>query len=406
LLSTKDGKYSFHVIKYDTTLIGATVQGFDNSGIWNTIRDAMNWRNIKLYYMSGYAWSTAGQTNTAHFSGVRYMWDPAWVDSNGRPVASGSLAAGNPAIPAGSTLETQAQADTHRDAAIKALNDMQVWLAGKGYFTAWNYGAGPTTASALETRSQYETNPIQPDPTSVYDYRTAPQMSGFAVTSDTESKGYEYELTANPTKNIRLSVNASQSTAVRRNIGGPVLDELVSYMDTVMAGPGGDLIRFNSDYSAANQLRADWTGWRGQYTLLKLQENAAASELRKWRYNLTANYSFDHGFLKGVQVGASYRWQDKVVIGYPTIPNATNPTLASFDLTKPYYGPSEDAIDLKLSYERKITSKLNWKIQLNVYNLGKNDKLIPITVEPDGQTWAAARIAPVQEWQLTNSVSF
>ena len=94
------------------------------------------------------------------------------------------------------------------------------------------------------------------------------------------------------------------------------------------------------------------------------------------------------------------------MIGYPVVPNPTNPTLASFDLTKPYYGPSEDAIDLWVSYERKLTNKINWRIQLNVYNVGKKDKLIPISVEPDGHTWAAARIAPVQEWQLTNTLSF
>jgi len=226
------------------------------------------------------------------------------------------------------------------------------------------------------------------------------------VTADTHSKGYEIEFTANPTRDWRLAFNAAQTTAVRSNVGGPALDGLVNYMDTLFAGPGGDLVRFNSDYSAANELRQDWTGWRGQYTLLKLQQGSAAPEIRKWRYNVVTNYSFSHGMFKGVGAGAGYRWQDKVIIGYPVIPNATNPNLASFDLTKPYYGPSEDAIDLWLSYERKLTSKINWRVQLNVYNVGKSDKLIPISVEPDGHTWASARVSPVQEWQLTNTFSF
>ncbi|MEO6002944.1 MAG: TonB-dependent receptor plug domain-containing protein [Opitutus sp.] len=402
LLSTKDGKYSFRAVKYETSIVGATVQGFDNSGIYGNIRDAMNWRNIKVYYMSAYAWSTAGQTNLNHYTGQRYLWDAAWVGANGRPVASGALAAG----PAGSHLETQAEADARRDVAIKGLNNAQIWLAGKGYFQAWNYGAGPTTQAALQTRGEYETSPKQPDPASVYDYRTAPVLQGFAVTSDTASKGYEFEFTGNPTPNWRIAFNAAKTTAVRSNVGGAVLDELVGYMDNLMAGPSGDLVRFNSDYSPGNELRAGWAGWRGQYTLLKLQENTAASELRKWRYNFITNYRFDHGFVKGVGVGAGYRWQDKVVIGYPTIPNPTNPALASFDLSKPYYGPAEDALDLWLGYERKLTRKINWRIQLNVYNVGKNDKLIPISVQPDGKTWAAARVSPVQEWMLTNTFSF
>jgi outer membrane receptor protein involved in Fe transport len=400
LLSTKDGKYSFRVVRYETSLAGATTQ-LDNSGIYGTIRDALNWRNIKTYYMSAYAWSTAGQTNLTPYTGQRYLWDPVYIDlTSGRPVASGALASG----PANSRLETVAEANTRRDAALKAINDMQVFLAGKGYFSAWNYGAGPTTQSALQTRGQYESNPILPDPNSVYDYRTAPLMSGFAVTADTQSKGYEFELTANPTPNWRVSFNASQTTAVRTNVGGPVLDELVGYLDKMLAGPAGDLVRFNSDYSASNELRQAWLPWRGQYTLLKLQEKTAASELRKWRYNFVSNYSFNQGLLKGAGIGGSYRWQDKVVIGYPVIPGTGG--LASFDLSKPYYGPTESSFDAWVSYEHRLTKKINWKVQLNGRNLfGKND-IIPISVEPDGKTWASVRIAPNREWFVTNTFTF
>ena len=99
--------------------------------------------------MSAYAWSTAGQTNLNPYTGQRYLWDPVYVDNTtGRPVASGALASG----PANSRLETVTEANTRRDAAIKAINDMQVFLAGKGYFSSWNYGAGPTTQSALQSR--------------------------------------------------------------------------------------------------------------------------------------------------------------------------------------------------------------------------------------------------------------
>ncbi|HEY1794389.1 MAG TPA: TonB-dependent receptor plug domain-containing protein [Opitutaceae bacterium] len=406
LLSTKDDRFSLRVTKYDTMETGTTVPGFNNSGIYGTIRDALNWRNIKLYDLSGYAWSTAGQAPQPNYSGSRYGWDPVWVDSNGNDVASGTLPGSSPLVPPGSTLETQSQALAQEDAAIAAINNMQTWLANKGYFAAWNYGPGPTTASALETKSQELANPIQPDTASVYDYRTAPLLQGFAVTDDTESKGYEFEATANILPNWRVAFNAAKTQAVISNVGGSALDDLVSYMDTLMAGPAGDLIRFNSDYSAANELREDWSAWRGQYTLLKLEQGTDAPELRQWRYNLITNYTFNRGFLKGTGIGGGYRWQDKVIIGYPVIPNATNPALASFNLSEPYYGPALGYVDLWASYEHKITKKVDWRIQLNVYNVGKKDGLIPISVEPDGHTWAAARIAPVQEWQLANSFTF
>ena len=102
----------------------------------------------------------------------------------------------------------------------------------------------------------------------------------------------------------------------------------------------------------------------------------------------------------GVGVGGSYRWVDKVIIGYPV------KTGGSFDLSQPYYGPEEDAVDLWASYEHKVTNKINWRIQLNVRNAFAQDTLIPISVEPDGKTWASVRVSPNQEWFVTNTFSF
>ncbi len=416
LLSTKDSKYSLHVVKYQTSVANATAP-LDLKGLADTVVQGLKFRNVFLYQMSNYTWGSReasyGVTPTA---GQRFFWTPAYLDANGRPVADLN---GAPApVPAGATLETQAQADSHRDASIRAWNDIQKFLDAKGFFPAWNFT--PTTLSALTDRATYESTltlagstdglPIpaaQYMPvTSTLSSYSSTRPSGLAVTSDTKSEGYEFEFTANPMPNWRLTFNAAKTTAVRSNVGGPDLAALVAYLDTQMAGFAGDMRQFNGNYVAGNEVRQNWANWRGQYTLLKLQEGAAASELRKWRYNVITNYTFDHSFLKGVGVGAGYRWQDKVVIGYPTIPNPSNPAVASFDLTKPYYGPSEDALDLWVSYERKLTKKIDWRIQLNVYNVGKNDGLIPISVQPDGHTWAAARIAPVQEWMLTNTLSF
>lgn len=183
-----------------------------------------------------------------------------------------------------------------------------------------------------------------------------------------------------------------------------MLDDLVAYMDDQIAGVAGDMRQFNGSYSANNEVRQNWANWRGQYTLLKLQEGSAASELRKWRYNVVTNYGFTEGRLKGFGFGGSYRWQDDVIIGYPVIPGTGGQ--ADFDLSKPYRGPSEDAIDLWLNYERRLSKKIQWKIQFNVRNAFEDDGLIPISVQPDGKTWAAVRVKPAQEWFITNSFLF
>ena len=46
-----------------------------------------------------------------------------------------------------------------------------------------------------------------------------------------------------------------------------------------------------------------------------------------------------------------------------------------------------------------------WNIQLNVTNVGEGNKLIPVTVEPDG-TPATYRIAPHQYMTLSNTFKF
>lgn len=411
LLSTKDGNYTLRVLRYETSVNGAATSLGSSGQVGQIVQQGLKWRNVFLYKLGVYDWATRNQWAT------RNTW-------GGQPNPQ------NPSVTIGAdTTLTAAQGRTLEDAAIKKWNEAQAWLDQRGFFGAW--GFQPQALSVLTDRSTYETaagGPTAPDPASqyapnpanVFSYvATAPQ--NFTVAADTKSKGYEIEFTANPLPNWRIAFNAAKTTAVRSNVGGPELAEYVDYIDNLLSAPIGTLTDSqgrNRTFTVGNlpqfgnsnlSLVANvWNPWRGNYTLLKQQENADAPEIRKWRYNVITNYTFRHGFLKGVGVGAGYRWQDKVVIGYPVvIPDPVNkPAVAVFDLTKPYYGPAEGYADLWVSYQRKVTKKINWKIQLNVYNVGKDNKLIPISIEPDGVTWAGARVAPVQEWLLTNTFSF
>jgi len=398
LLSTKDGKYSLRALRYETSVANASIQSNIVTLVGNPVQQGLRFRNVFLYKLGNYPWDSREAPQD------RNNWQPAYVDSSGKIVAAGNVAT----PPAGATLQTQAQADAMRDASIRAWNDIQKYLTAKGYFNYWGYT--PTTPSALTDRATYEANGLSPtpDPSTVtaYLYPAPGGPQGLTMTGDTLSKGYEFEFTANPTRNWRISFNASETTAVRSNVGGAALAEFVDYMDTQMAGIAGEMRQFSGGYGVSNLVRTNWASQRAQYTLLSLQQGASASEIRKWRYNIITNYSFHEGMLKGAGVGASYRWQDKVVIGYPVIPNPTNAALGSFDLTKPYYGPSENALDLWASYEHRLSAKVNWKIQLNVRNAFGKNKLIPTSVEPDGTTWAAVRIAPGRDWFVTNTFSF
>ncbi|MBN2069487.1 MAG: TonB-dependent receptor [Opitutales bacterium] len=435
LLSTKDGRYSFRAIKYETNMTGVSVD-MNTNALSSTVAGGLAWRNVFLYRLSSYTWDTREDPYKEDYGEgyTRNTWHPAWIDNDtGRPVAGYGNTWNpehdpsdegyddlNPA-PENAYFETREQAIEHRDAVINAWNDIQRYLEALGYFDAWNYT--PTTTSALTDRSTYEAAMTSVGPTSIlglgghgtadipaaqyipventvgtYGTRSNP---GFAVTSDTASEGYEFEFTANPTDNWRISFNASKTTANRFNVGGEVLDSFVNYMDEQMSGIAGDMRRWNGDFGS--EIRTDWFSWRNNYTLLKLNENAAASEIRKWRYNIITNYSFSEGLLKGAGVGCAYRWQDKVIIGYPVLPGEGY--IANYDLENPYYGPTEDGFDFWISYERPITEKIGWKIQLNVRNAFQDEGLIPISTQPDG-SYASVRIRSGQEWTLTNSFTF
>ncbi len=231
-------------------------------------------------------------------------------------------------------------------------------------------------------------------------------MNSVAVTGDTLSRGTEFELAAQPIEGLEVSINASKTSAKRLAIGKAYSDwidkRIVDY-----AGPMGDMRLWGNgnwalDVGSGGTVRDKFQNETlPAYKLALALDNSNVSELRPWRFNTTANYSFKTGRLKNANVGGSYRWQDKQVTGY-----RLNSTLDGYDVNNPHYGPTDDAIDLWMGYQTKIFSdRVKWRIQLNVRNLFASDTLIPVTVQPDGSP-GAYRIAEPRVITLSNAFEF
>lgn len=245
-----------------------------------------------------------------------------------------------------------------------------------------------------------------------------------AVTGNTESEGCEMELTARPITGLDISVNVAKTKAKR-------LDLAASYVSWVeerwkyYQGPAGDMLFWgggnwalpaNSSGTVRSKFGMEFMP--NYYTSLALS-GAQVSELRPWRVNVVANYRFAKDtFLKGFNVGAGYRWQDKQTIGYPVVnPDAAttgyyNQTASDLrnsdeyvDIANPFKGPSEESIDLWIGYERKLTDRIDWRIQLNVRNAFGSKDLIPVTWNPDN-TPGTYRIPEPTTWSLTNTFTF
>ena len=240
--------------------------------------------------------------------------------------------------------------------------------------------------------------------------------------SDLESTGTEYELTANPLPNWRITINASKAEAVNTNVLSSWDDYIEKNID----------FWFDGNYELYDTPAMDYWSYRGFYDIVqtpgntmsvsgrlgnsygqevlskyyqaKAAEDQLVSELRRWHVNIVTNYTFTEGPLKGVGIGGAYRWMDKSTIGYYPKYNETEKAWLD-DLDKPIYGPTEDYLDFWVSYQRDITEKINWSIQLNIYNLFPDDSFIPIQANPDG-TIAQVRIPGETTWSISNVFRF
>ena len=360
LIETKDGRFSVRVNRYETAARNAGSSGLGGAWFLGTSQAwAGNWANIFEFDLGGSTLATQGQGDQG-----RYNYSPG-------------------------PGETQDQAATRERAAVGAWRTWQKKIDPR-FYKAWGIAFDPNVAPISQLRGDLG----------------ASTPNGFTLTEDSLSKGYEIEVTAQATRNWRFSANAAKTDARRANIGGAALADFVSkYEDALRNTAAGDLRIW---YGGAGNDTAlfQWNSNVGsEFTSRKLQEGTNVPELREWRFNAISNYDFTEGRLKGVSIGGGLRWQDTVVIGYSPLAGKTASEV-SFDIGNPYRGPTETNIDLWLGYGRKnVFRGIDWRVQLNVRNVGQHDSLIPVTTQPNGQA-AGFRIAPVETWSVSNVFKF
>lgn len=374
VINTLDDKVSLKVNWYETTVKNAALDNFGGTYmIWGAEAWAQSfaWANLQRGRSGGWADFTNG-------------YDPQGIVAMTTPVG-------------GWTPEQTAYAQAVGDAISQAYFDTAL---PADWYQLWNINI-----ASLEDVAPGGNTP----------FLTGTQPPGLTITGDTLSKGVEYELAAQPIRGLNLAINAAKTDARRLNMAESLVDWVETrwavYNTPVMyngqqVGVIGDVRFWNGGYSPGESLRGKFgREFMGPYWLYRIQENSSVPELRPWRFNVIANYSFGEGVLHGFNVGGSYRWQDKQVIGYPVLPGATFDDPRAFDLKHPYMGPSERNIDLWVGYSRRLSEKVDWRIQLNIRNLFADDALIPVTVQPDGSP-AVSRIPDLTSWTLTNTFSF
>ncbi len=225
--------------------------------------------------------------------------------------------------------------------------------------------------------------------------------TGLTSTADTQSKGVEYELSVQPTKNWSVMINASEQTAQNTNLAGS-LKEYVAARKAHWDGPAGDIRMWWGGGSSSIGAQFNQLFYSG-YQLALQQEGTNVPEMRPWRFNLVSTYRFTEGRMNGVHVGGSLRWEDEVAIGYPVFTDTDGQD--KFRIESPYWGPSRENFDLWAGYTRKLNDGKKWRIQLNLRNAFAKDELIPITVQGDGAP-GTFRLPNSRQWTLTNTLEW
>lgn len=218
-------------------------------------------------------------------------------------------------------------------------------------------------------------------------------------TYDLKSKGVEFEAVYNPMSNWRIALNLAKQETLQTNTGTTTLQFIQER--AALWSQTGDL---PTTPSFSSNVRIDAKALLANYYRVAARDGSTLPEVAKWRANLLTNYQFAHGVFKGFGVGGAYRWEDRVGAGYQTYLDTTL-GIYRIDAAKPFWAPRQDRVDAWLSYERRLSKKVNWKIQLNVRNLADVDPLVPIYYNPDGQV-ATARITEGRRWDLMTRFEF
>jgi hypothetical protein len=224
-------------------------------------------------------------------------------------------------------------------------------------------------------------------------------------TVTTISKGTELELNAQPMRNWNVTLNYSTTNATHSAID-PATAGLMANFHAFFDGPGGQLRMWGNGGGVGNQIGTNWNNNVYNPYLTEIASvGQRAPDLPPWNLNLISTYSFDRGPIKGVLVGGGFRDEGSRILGYHYLATLNN-GLGGLDVSNPWNGPTESHVDLWLGYQRRVfANKINWRIQLNVYNVGQSTTLKPAQYEPDGSL-ALARIENGMTWQLTNSFTF
>lgn len=212
---------------------------------------------------------------------------------------------------------------------------------------------------------------------------------------DVDSDGYEVSLTANVTKNWRLSFNYSTTDSVSSNIAPEIqvwaaaeIPFFQSFDQSILVSTGDTIAQEIARWQLANENELSVAG---KSTIGNREEKLSA----------VSSYSFREGFFKGLNVGGTVRYQGKNVLGFSTLTNET------------VFGNGFTRADAFVGYNFRGSQRFRFlkdlRLQLNVQNVfDQQTPLINRFANINAEVLVANRVVPQEPrtWRLTASYTF
>ncbi|MCX6955970.1 MAG: hypothetical protein NTV51_27845 [Verrucomicrobia bacterium] len=196
-------------------------------------------------------------------------------------------------------------------------------------------------------------------------------LGTYTDTQDIEGQGWEFELTANPSRQLRLMWNL----ALPRSTTQVIRPQLAQYYrENLAAWQAG---ANNPANPQAGQMQNDLTAIAN--TLAAQTPGTPTNDTYKYTANLYGTYTFNEGWLKNLSIGggANFRGRNKVA--------SLNTDPYSFLYAKGYCLLSANA-----SYRHRFSPRLNVRFQANVSNLlNARD---PVSSSQDSPAFATYRV--------------
>jgi outer membrane receptor for monomeric catechols len=230
-----------------------------------------------------------------------------------------------------------------------------------------------------------------------------------AYTSNTVSKGLEFELTYNVTKNWRVMGSISKQEAKQASIAAGLtafIENRLAYWQSLPIWNNPLYVGQNTGWGVGRTGQQQWQFDNLPYYLAyKSAEGQPSQELAKWHASAATTYEFNEGSMKGLYIGGGARYIDKAIIGNPAITDSSG-TVVGLDLAHPYYSGGYVALDAWLGYKTKIYhGKYNLSFQLNIRDLQSGGGFRPIVANSDG-THSVFRIVQPRTYYLTTTLEF